>query len=57
MREKKERKRKREGENERSGEGRNARDGEDMMVKTAPKVEEESKGHDVGEEENNGCWH
>ena len=45
--------------------GRNVRDGEEMMVKTAPKVEEEeeeeeeerSEGHDVGDEENNGCWH
>ena len=36
------------------------RDEEEMMVRTAPKVEEEeeeSEGHDVGDEENNGCWH
>lgn len=34
------------------------RDGKEMMVKTALEVEEEeSEGHDVGEEENNGCWH
>jgi len=26
------------------------------MAKTALKVEEESEGHNVGEEENNGCW-
>lgn len=30
--------------------------GREVMAKTALKVEEESEGHDVGEEENNGCW-
>lgn len=41
----------------RSSEGRNVRDGSEMTLKTALRVEEERKGHDVGEEENNGCWH
>lgn len=45
------------GEDGRSSEGRDVRDGKEMMVKTALKVEEESEGHDVGEEESNGCWH
>lgn len=33
------------------------RDGKEMTVKTALKVKEESERLDVGEEENNGCWH
>lgn len=55
--EKRRRGREREGKNERRSERRNVRDGKEMMVKTVLEVEEESEGHDVGEEENNGCWH
>ncbi len=55
--EKRKRGREREGENEWSSKGGNVRDGKEMMAKTALKVEEESEGHDVGEEEDNGCWH
>lgn len=29
----------------------------EMMLETALEVEEESEGHDMGEVENNGCWH
>ncbi len=54
--EKRRRGREREGE-KRNSEGGNVRDGKEMMAKTVLKMEEESEGHGVGEEEDNDCWH